>query len=99
MRNYKVLDQDTRDDIIVEFFEAQERDLHCFLLNKERYEAMLEHLEDGPFRKRIEKLLAETNQRIAEVEAIIAATEKQLPGSDRIAAAKQRLQAKRAGNA
>ena len=94
-KTFKVLSQDEQDDIIVEFYEAQERDLFSHELNAERYERMLAALPDGDWRKRIEQLHTETLKRKDEVESILAATESQLPPADRIAASLARIAAKR----
>ncbi|MCX7800087.1 MAG: hypothetical protein N2109_07065 [Fimbriimonadales bacterium] len=95
-RQYRVLSQEEMDDIVVEFFAAQERDMFCHELNKQRYEEMLKVLPEGEYRQRVARLLAETNERMAEVEAIIAKTEPQLPPTARVQAAAQRIKAKSA---
>jgi hypothetical protein len=91
---YNVLSQDEQDEIIVAFMQAQERDLFCHQLNLERYNRMLETLADGEFKSHITKLRDETAKRLAEVQAIIAATECQLPPQERIEAAKTRIASK-----
>jgi hypothetical protein len=93
---YVLLTEDERDDVVVEFHAAQERDLFCHRLNHERYAAMLATLKEGDFRDRIVTLAAETDARIKEVEAIIAATLDQLPSGERRQAAADRLAAKKA---
>lgn len=70
--------------------------MFCHELNRERYTEMLKSLPQGDFRQRIQQLLAETNSRIAEVEAILQTTEPQLPPPARIEAAVQRMEARRA---
>jgi predicted naringenin-chalcone synthase len=65
--------------IKIEYLEAQERDHWVHQLNKARYEAMLPGLAVGPFRTRVQQLLAETDSRLEEVEAIILATHATLP--------------------
>jgi Tfp pilus assembly protein PilO len=82
--NYKTLKQDEMQEVIVSFYKGQETDLYVHNINKERYEEMLKTLPEGPFKTRVEKLLAETNERIEEVSAILAATEKQLPAQNEI---------------
>jgi hypothetical protein len=91
---YQVLSQDAQDETMVLFMLSQERDHHIHTVNKERYEAILKTLGPGDFRKRIEQLLAETEQRLAEVEVIIAATTPQLPTSAKIEAALTRAKGK-----
>jgi hypothetical protein len=83
---YKILTEKARDKTIVEFFEAQERDLHSHTINKERYESMLPSLQPGKFRARIQELLEQTNDRLEEVSNIIKATIPQLPPDERIKA-------------
>jgi ferritin-like metal-binding protein YciE len=82
--DYKVLKQEEMDNIVVEFHGAQERDHFTHNLNKARYEEMLPTLDEGAFKSRIQELLNETNGRIEEVEAIMTATESQLPSKDKI---------------
>lgn len=94
--NFKVLSQEDQDEILVEFLEAQERDLFCHQINLERYQEMLETLEPGPWRDRILQLKQETESRLEEVESIIEATLRQLPPPERLEAAKQRVKEKRA---
>jgi Flp pilus assembly CpaF family ATPase len=93
---YVLLTEDERDDVVVEFYAAQERDLFCHRLNRNRYAAMLATLKESDFRDRVVKLAAETDARIKEVEAIIAATLSQLPSGERLQAAADRIVAKRA---
>ena len=92
---FKVLTQEEMDDALVEFFEAQERDLFLHTINLERFERMLQTLPEGPWKGRIVELKRQTEERKEEVESIIDATLPQLPPLDRIQAAKQRLSAKR----
>lgn len=88
---YKILTQDARDEIVVEFLEAQERDLFCHRINLERYDGMIKDLPEGKWKKRVTELRAETVERIAEVSSIIKGTVTQLPSAERITAAKTRL--------
>lgn len=92
--DYKILTQDERDDTTVAFLHAQERDHYCHAINKARFEAMLPTLANGQFKDRIVKLLADTNDRLAEVEMIIAHTTSTLPPQQRIDAAQARIAAK-----
>lgn len=90
---FKLLSQDKQDDSIVAFYLAQEADLHSHQVNKARFEAMLAGELAADFREKLNTLLRDTNSRIAEVSAIIAATESQLPPQGRCEAAVKRLQA------
>ena len=80
------LNQDDRDRSWVEHLESQERDHYWHQRNATRYRALLTMLDDGPFKTRIEKLLAETNDRLYEVDAIINAmqAEPEAPSDSRI---------------
>lgn len=95
-RQYRLLTQEEMDDIIVEFYAAQERDAFCHELNKQRYEEMLKVLPPGPFRDQIVGLLEETKARMAEVDAILTKTEPQLPPPTRLTAAAQRMAQRKA---
>lgn len=59
---------------MVEFLLNQERDYDTHQINKARYETILATEPAGGFRDRISQLLMETNSRIKEIEAIVAAT-------------------------
>lgn len=91
---YRVLTEDEESETIVLFMLAQERDHHSHSVNRDRYQRMLKDLPPGPFRERIQHLLAETNDRLVEVEAIIAATVPQMPPADRVSAIREALKAK-----
>ncbi len=65
--------------VLVEFLEAQERDHFVHIKNKERYTALLLTLPDGAYKTLVQKRLTEVNKKIEEVEAVITATQEQLP--------------------
>lgn len=94
--SYDILTDDEKDEIVVDFLRAQERDHFCHSLNLERYDGMLASLPEGAFKTRIQQLRAETLDRIGEVEAIIKKTRPQLPPAARVTAARQRIEAKEA---
>lgn len=80
MIDYKAFKSvDEKNRILVEFLEAQERDHYVHTINRQRYQDMLPTLADGPFKERIQRLLAETEDRLGEVEAIIVATQATAP--------------------
>jgi hypothetical protein len=91
---YKILTQDEQDEIVVAFMQSQERDAFTHQINLDRFDAMLPSLPEGNWKSRISELRAETAQRLAEVQSIIAATEDTLPSQERIDAAIARLAAK-----
>jgi len=98
MKDYKVFTkQAEKDRILVEFMEAQERDHWLHTINRQRYQSILATAPAGKnaFRTRIEGLLAETEDRITEVEAIIAATISQMPSAETIATIAIDLEAER----
>lgn len=92
--SYKVLTEEERDDIVVEFLLAQERDAYTHSVNIARFDTMLESLPDGAWKTRIQNLRDEAGQRLEEVSSIITATEDQLPPVVRLNAAKSRLSEK-----
>ena len=92
LSGYSILFQHKADDVVVAFLHAQEYERYCHILNKQRYESILQQpIVSDAFNQRIAQLLRETNQRIAEVESILAATTAQLPPQDRIDASRARL--------
>lgn len=88
---FKVLDPAEQDDTIVATLLAQERDLHAFLADKARLERMLANGITGAWRTQIERRLQEVNERIEQVVSIIEAMQEELPPSNRLQAAKQRI--------
>ena len=92
VEGYFLLDQDKADDTVVAFYHEQEYTHYCHMINKERYEQILSSpIPSEAFGNRIVQLLNETNERLEEVGAIIAATVPQLPSQERIEAALLRL--------
>lgn len=94
MSEFITLTQDERDDQIVSFYANQERDKHSHEINITRFEAMLTTLTDGAFKNQIQTLLNQTRSRLAEVNAIINATQSQLPSEERIQSSLTRLRSK-----
>ena len=88
---YKVITQDEMDDVIVRTFKANEMDLFAHTSNKQRFESMLQTLNDGEWKARVQMLLDETNSRIEEVQSILDATAAQLPDEIRIQASLARI--------
>ena len=91
---YQVLTQDDQDEIIVDYMKATERDLHCHLINVERYDVILAGTMGADHRANIEGRLEETRSRIEEVQAIFDATVSQMPDRTRIDAALVRIKAR-----
>ena len=82
------------DDIIVDYMKATERDLHCHLINVERYDAILAGTMGADHRSNIEGRRTETLSRIEEVQAIFDATVPQMPSRGRIDGALVRIKAR-----
>jgi len=78
-RKYLFIEEQECHDMIVQTFLANERDHYIHAKNLERFSTMLSVLEPGNFRDSIQKLHDDTMQRIKEVEAILDATESQMP--------------------
>lgn len=91
---YQTIDDDDQDEALIAFVVSQERDHHSHTLNKQRYEAMLITLPDGPFKTRVLELLTQTNSRLSDIDAILAATAPQMPPPARVAASVARMKAK-----
>lgn len=92
----KIVTTDDEDDILISFLDSQERDQYCHEINLQRFTSMILSLPEGDMKKRYTALKAETQSRLDEVNAIIAATTSQLPSTARQAAAISRLLAKKA---
>ena len=82
------------DDIIVDYMKATERDLHCHLINIERYDVILLLDITPEHRANIEGRRTETLSRIEEVQAIFDATVPQMPNRARIDGALVRIKAR-----
>ena len=96
-RTYHILSEDEKDDMIASTLLSQERDDFSHATNIDRYEEMLKD-DSMPtqFRSYIEKMLAESRTRLAEVRSIENALEKELPATARLNSAVARLRSKEA---
>lgn len=76
---YEHLTDADQKEIGAKFLQSQEIDHYCHTVNAERYRNILNDptLSDGEFKERIQKLLAETEARLVEVELIVKHTTKQ----------------------
>lgn len=94
---YHLLTEDHKHEHVANFILAQEQDHYLHSINKKRYEDMLYcgGIPAGPFRERIERLHAETCDRLMEVEAILLSTRKAMPEPETLRAALVRLDQKR----
>jgi len=97
MKDYDLMSQDEKDDVIVGFMRAQEQDLYCLRVNLDRYTIMLTaDFKDAEWRRQIAELLAQTTTRMIQVESIVQATTQQMPSKERVDASMQRLRAREA---
>ncbi|MDM7913027.1 MAG: hypothetical protein QUS09_08010 [Methanotrichaceae archaeon] len=93
--NYKLLSEDEKDEIAASFLLAQERDHYCHTVNIARLREMLKDgLPEGVWKNHVQQLLADSEERLAQVESIIKSTA--LPSLERLQAAKARIEAKEA---
>jgi len=77
---YLVLTDQEKNDIVVAFLLAQERDHFCHSINLDRYNNILKTIStDDPFYSRVQQLQKETVERLNEVTAILTTTATQLP--------------------
>ena len=90
---YKVLTQDEIDDIEVNFLLTQERDHYCHTSSLVRLKAMLQSLPEGEIKKHYQQLHDDTTSRLAEVSAIITASQMRMPSKERLQASITRIRA------
>lgn len=93
MADYLLLSEEEQDDIMATFLMSQERDHFCHQINLDRYDKMLQDLDEGDWKKRVTQLRKETVSRLDEVNSIIKATREALPKKERLEAAKLRVKA------
>ena len=94
--DYKLLDADTRNEMLANTLLAQEQDHFSHTTNIERYKAMLAALPPGPWKDKVQHLHDEGVGRLTEVSSIITALTPQLPAKAILDAAMARVIAKRA---
>jgi hypothetical protein len=70
--------------VLVEFLEAQERDHYVHIKNKDRYTNLLVTAPEGAYKIRLQRLLADVNEKIEQVEAVINVTQAQLPANGEV---------------
>ena len=86
-----MLTREEQDDLIVQTYKSNEKDLFVHQLNQTRFLDMLVSLPDGEWKVRIQKLSDDTASRILEVQSIVDATEPQLPNAAAITESLGRL--------
>lgn len=93
--NYKLLTDDDQDDILANTLLAQERDHFCHALNVQRYTELVKVLPEGDYKQRITHLIGTEQAALANVEATLTETSKQLPAdATRVTAAATRMKAR-----
>lgn len=75
----QLVDNDEIEDMLVSTYRNNARDLVLHRINLSRYRDMLTRLQSGPFFDRLTEMAMTTRNTLLEVEAILAAVEKQLP--------------------
>jgi len=102
-RNYKLLTDDDKDEIMAQFLLAQERDIYCHEVNVVRFEKMIaklkerddfDEIKNKQFYKLLERNTSDTKDRIVEIEAIIECSDKDMPSIERMKKAMERVKAK-----
>lgn len=99
MADYILLQENEQHEHVAAFLHAQETDLYIHRLNLTRFNKMLAgNLPEGGFKQHLAKMVQDTTSRIAEVEAILAAsaTDPSMPTKEQLVQAKARLDAKQA---
>lgn len=92
---YRTLDEDTRNEMLVQTLMAQESDLYMHTINLERFEALAKD-ESTPaeLKERVTNEIPVLKSRIAEVEGIIKHLEPQLPDQKTIEQTALRIKAR-----
>lgn len=79
---YKTIGDKEKNKTLASFIKAQEADHMSFVLNKERFEKIIETAEDGQLKEKCIKELPVIKQRIKEVENILENTYAQITDED-----------------
>jgi len=93
VKNFGLMSQDEKDDVIVAFMKSQETDRYCLQLNHDRYMRMLKDLDEveGAWKNQITELFTQTAIRMEQIDGIMAASAVQMPIQERIDAAMLRM--------
>ena len=95
MRTLITITPEEKEDMLIQTLRGQEMDLYIHNLNKERFQDIVASLpEDNEFRKKLESEILVIDSRLAEVNAVITALDKQLPEGINVAVVMARLKAK-----
>ena len=95
MRNLITITAEEKEDMLIQTLRAQEMDLYIHNLNKERYQDIVKNLPaDNDFRKNLEKEILVIDSRLEEVNATVAALDKQMPTGIDVPVVMARLKAK-----
>jgi hypothetical protein len=92
---YEQLEQEYRDDHLAEAMYAREVEWFCYDFDRRNFEMMLNGLPAGEYRTMLEKRLADTRSRMAEVDLVYTALKAQITDVAAHQAATARAAAKR----
>ena len=95
MRNLITITDQEKEDMLIQTLRAQEMDLYIHNLNKVRYQDIVASLPKGnEFRANLEKEILVIDSRLEEVNATVAALDKQMPTNINVAVVMARLKAR-----
>ena len=92
---YNQLEQQYQDDVLAEAIYGREVEHFHYVFDRDNFKRMIEGLPAGTFRSSLEQRLAETLDRIAQVESVHAALVARITDQARHADAVARVTAKR----
>jgi hypothetical protein len=84
--NYIVLNEDEKNEILINTLLAQERDHFCYERNVERYTNLIPTLPEGEYKDKISALLITEQKALENTEATLAHTQAQLPSDANVLA-------------
>ena len=95
MRNLITITAEEKEDMLIQTLRGQEMDLYIHNINKQRFQDMVIALPaDNAFRIKLESEILVIDSRLAEVNAVITALDKQIPEGIDVAVVVARLKAK-----
>lgn len=92
---YKLLTAEYQEDAVVDAMLGREMEHFHYQLNEDNYKEILKTEPEGPYRDRIQALLASNTTEKAKVESVYAALEKQAPQGAAFDVVAERVKAKR----
>ena len=95
MRTLITITPEEKEDMLIQTLRGQEMDLYIHNINKQRFQDMVIALPaDNAFRIKLESEILVIDSRLAEVNAVITALDKQIPEGIDVAVVVARLKAK-----